>query len=141
MTNIITISGNLVSGAELKIIGKNNVCVCNFTIANNRRFKNEKGEVIERPCFIDISLFGAYAEALHKHLTKGKGVIVTGELIQDVWENEGKKYSKHRIRAKEIDFRESKSKEEEKAQERAEREQAQNESFINIEGDQITVSI
>lgn len=131
MTNSITISGNLTSGAQLQSIGKNNSFACNFTLANNKRFKNERGDIIERPCFIDVTIYGAYAEAMHKYLTKGKGIIVTGELIQDIWEFEGKKHSKHRIRAKEIDFRESKSKEELKAQERAENQQALNEAPMN----------
>lgn len=128
MTNNITISGNLVDQAKLQTIGKSNNFVCNFTIANNKRFKNEQGKVIERTCFIDVSIFGSYAETMHKYLTKGKGIIVTGELIQDFWQHEGKQYSKHRIRGKEIDFRESKSKEEAKAQEKAEEELAQTEA-------------
>lgn len=99
MTNSITIAGRLVEDAELRYSSSGGA-VCSFTIANNRNYKNN-----ERSTFIDVVIFGAYAESMVDHLTKGTAIDVTGELIQESWEHEGKNYYKHKILAKELDFR------------------------------------
>lgn len=98
MVNNIVIGGRLTEDAEIKYI--NQVAICNFTLANNRKYKET-----EHSTYIEVSLFGSFAEAMLPYLKKGIAINVIGELTQDSWEHEGKHYSKHRIKAKEIDFR------------------------------------
>ena len=102
MTNNIVIAGRLTEDAELRYTNSGSA-VCNFTLANNRNYKN-----IEKSTFIDVNIFGPYAEAMHKYLLKGTTLDVTGELVQESWDHEGRRYYKHKIIAKELDFRMSK---------------------------------
>ncbi|MBZ7936334.1 single-stranded DNA-binding protein [Campylobacter sp. B0100352/1] len=99
MINNITIGGRLTADAEIKHTNQGSI-ICNFTLANNRKYKE-----IENSTYIEVSLFGSFASAIHPHLKKGVSVNVVGELTQDSWEHEGRTYYKHRIKAKEIDFR------------------------------------
>lgn len=99
MINNITIGGRLTADAEIKHSNQGSI-ICNFTLANNRKYKE-----IENSTFIEVSIFGAFANAMYPYLKKGVSVNVIGELTQDIWEHEGKTYYKHRIKAKEIDFR------------------------------------
>ncbi|HFJ2259323.1 TPA: single-stranded DNA-binding protein [Campylobacter jejuni] len=99
MINNITIGGRLTADAEIRHSNQGSV-ICNFTLANNRKYKE-----IENSTFIEVSIFGSFASAMHPYLKKGVSVNVVGELTQDIWEHEGKTYQKHRIKAKEIDFR------------------------------------
>ncbi|WP_072225729.1 single-stranded DNA-binding protein, partial [Campylobacter coli] len=97
MINNITIGGRLTADAELRHCNQGSI-ICTFTLANNRKYKE-----IENSTYIEVSLFGSFANAMHPYLKKGISVDVVGELTQDTWEHEGKIYSKHRIKAKEID--------------------------------------
>lgn len=99
MINNIIIGGRLTEDAEIKRTNQG-VAICNFTLANNRKYKET-----EFSTYIEVSLFGAFAEAMQPHLKKGIAIDVIGELMQDVWDHEGKTYYKHKIKAKEIDFR------------------------------------
>ena len=73
MTNNIVIAGRLTEDAELRYTNSGSA-VCNFTLANNRNYKN-----IEKSTFIDVNIFGPYAEAMHKYLLKGTTLDVTGD--------------------------------------------------------------
>ncbi|EAJ2736261.1 single-stranded DNA-binding protein [Campylobacter coli] len=99
MINNITIGGRLTADAELRHCNQGSI-ICTFTLANNRKYKE-----IENSTYIEVSLFGAFAEVMQPHLKKGIAIDVIGELMQDVWDHEGKTYYKHKIKAKEIDFR------------------------------------
>lgn len=95
--NSVTISGNLTKNAELKYIGQNNLPCLTFCIAQNKTFKNERGNIEKKPMLFDITFFGKYAEKICPSLIKGTQVFVQGELSQDTWEYQGKKHSHVRI--------------------------------------------
>ncbi|EKT0455029.1 single-stranded DNA-binding protein [Campylobacter jejuni] len=99
MINNITIGGRLTADAELRHSNQGSI-ICTFTLANNRKYKE-----IENSTYIEVSLFGSFANAMYPYLKKGISINVVGELVHDIWEHEGKTYSKHRIKAREIDFR------------------------------------
>ncbi len=69
-------------------------------LANNKRYKDS-----EKSTFIEASIFGKYAESMSKYLKKGVPIDVTGELVQESWDKDGKTFYKHKIQVKEIDFR------------------------------------
>jgi len=104
MTNVIVIGGRLTANAELKH-GTGGFIVCNFNLANNR--KKPSGE---ETTFINVSIYGKYAEVMHPYLVKGVVVDVVGELIQKDWQVGDKNIPIHKISAKEIDFRIPKNK-------------------------------
>jgi single-strand DNA-binding protein len=63
--------------------------VCNVRIAVN----DQK----DQPMFIDVTTFGAQAEACARYLTKGRAVAVTGRLVYREWDDNGTRRSRHHI--------------------------------------------
>ena len=57
------------------------------------------------PCYIDVEVWGALAEACVSHLTKGRRLGVTGRLALDRWTAEdGTHRRAHRIVASSVEF-------------------------------------
>lgn len=95
--NICTFSGRLTRDAELRYTtsGKG---VVNFTLAVDFGFGENKGSA-----FIDCVKWNG--EKLEPYLTKGKPVIVSGELQQESWQDkEGNKRSKLKLNIQSFDF-------------------------------------
>lgn len=49
----------------------------------------------EKPMYLDVKVFGKTAEIAAEYVTKGKAILVSGELVLDMWEKDGVKHSKH----------------------------------------------
>jgi len=81
--NVTTIVGRLTKDAELKL--NTGLQVGFFTIATNRNKKKPDGDYTEEASFIDINVYGKYAEAIIPKLKKGTQVCVVGSLKQDRW--------------------------------------------------------
>lgn len=103
--NIVSVSGNLTRDSDLRATGKGTP-VLQFSIASNRRQKDATGQYVDVPNFFDCSMFGSRAEALHKYLTKGTRVCITGELRFHSWtdKNTGQKRSKVEIIPEKVIF-------------------------------------
>ena len=94
--NRVILMGNLTRDPELRFTN-NNMAICKFGLAVNRRFKDSaSGEWKEEPTFVDITIFGSRAEPFAKYHTKGKQAFIEGTLRMDTWEdkNGGGKRSK-----------------------------------------------
>ena len=94
--NKVILMGNLTRDPELRFTG-NNMAVCKFGLAVNRRFKDgATGEWKEEPTFVDVTIFGARAEPFAKYHKKGKPAFIEGSLRLDSGEdkNGGGKRSK-----------------------------------------------
>lgn len=98
MTNVVVMAGRLTADSTLEFY--NGSAICNFQIANNR--KEASGE---ETTFINVVIFGNYAQTMHPHLTKGVTITVVGKLVQKEWNVDGRKVPIFKIYAKEIDFR------------------------------------
>ena len=98
--NTVVVKGNLTRDAELKYTGSG-TALCKFSIANNRWQGKDRDEYAN---FFEVILWGRQGEALNQYLTKGKPVIVQGELRQNRWEQEGQKRSRVEIIANEVNF-------------------------------------
>ena len=85
--NRVIIEGNLTKAAELSR-WSNGTPYCKFTIANNESYKDDAGNWVDIPSFFDCIMKGNYAEAMHKHLLKGRHVTVEGRLKQNKWKDE-----------------------------------------------------
>jgi single-strand DNA-binding protein len=93
MINVFTGVGRLTANAELKFLGSGTP-VCNFSICINKSYKKD-GDWKDKPNFFNCVIWGKYGEAMHRHLTKGRMIGITGELAQDTWEDsEGRKHQK-----------------------------------------------
>jgi single-strand DNA-binding protein len=93
--NMINLVGRLTRDPELKEIGGGrSVCELRLAVDNPGR-GGERGE----PTYIDVSTFGAQAEACARYLVKGRQVAVSGRLVFREWTGrDGSKRSAHSVR-------------------------------------------
>jgi single-strand DNA-binding protein len=85
MINHYTAIGRITANAELKFTSSGVACM-HFSICVNDAYKKD-GEWVEKPNFFRCIVWGKYAEAMQKHMTKGKQVGIEGKLNQNVWED------------------------------------------------------
>jgi len=95
--NHVVMVGRLTRDAELRMLN-NGTAVCKMSIAVNRRAKKQD-QWVDEASFFDVSLWGKQAEVLQKYLTKGRQVVIQGELRQERWESNGEKRSRIEIHA------------------------------------------
>jgi single-strand DNA-binding protein len=101
--NTVTLVGNVTDDPELRFTPSGRP-VANFTVAVNRRFKNNDGQWEDRlDGFFRCSCWADMAENAAESLTKGTRVLVTGRLNQRSWEdNDGNKRSAFEVQVDEI---------------------------------------
>ena len=100
--NSVNIIGNLTKDVELKYT-QNNKAVVTVSIAVNESYGEN-----QKTYFIDVQVWEKQAENLQKYCGKGSKIAVSGKLIQQTWEHEGKKLSKLLVQAFNIMFLDSK---------------------------------
>lgn len=109
-----TIEGFVTHEPQLKKT-KTGKSVCTFSIAVNHYSKSEEPP---RVSFIEVETWEKTAEMCSNNVTKGKRLMIIGNLRQDRWESEdGKSRSRIKIVGNEIRFLESKIKQNEAAKE------------------------
>jgi single-strand DNA-binding protein len=87
--NRVSVQGNL--GKDPERIGK----IVVFSIADNRRAKDQSGEWIDVTQWLDVKCFGKNADKVEAGLKKGDSVHLSGRLEIEKWEDkEGNKRSK-----------------------------------------------
>lgn len=102
-TNCVIMSGNLTRKPEVRYT-PNGAAVADFGLASNRRYRQGE-DVKEDVCFIDVTVFGNTAEAVGRHLDKGRKVVVEGRLRHHTWETEaGQKRSRLDVVAERVNF-------------------------------------
>lgn len=103
--NRVVLTGNLTRDPELRSTSSG-MAVLKLGIAVNDRRKNQQtGEWEDVPNFVDVTVFGARAEALTRFLSKGSKVAIEGKLRWSSWETpQGEKRSKIEVVADEIEF-------------------------------------
>ena len=98
--NHVYLIGNLVRDPEVRSVNEG-IKVCNFTIAVNRRMKNN-GE--QQTDFFNIVAWRQLAELCEKYLSKGKKVAVVGSIQTRSYEKDGVKRTVWDILADEVEF-------------------------------------
>ena len=105
--NKIILIGNLVADPELKQTNSG-INYCSFSIAVNRRFTKSG----EQPAvdFFEITCWREKAEFVTKFFTKGRSILVCGEMQQRSWtDNSGAKMYSYSVAADELSFVDKKS--------------------------------
>lgn len=95
--NKVILKGRLTADPEIRKTA-NDISVCNFSIAVNRRFDREKTD------FINCEAWRQTAEFISKYFTKGKEIVVCGELHIDKWEKDGETKYLTKISVDEVEF-------------------------------------
>ena len=94
--------GNLVKDPELQTT-TSGLSVCKFTVAVQRRFKNENGE--SEADFINIVTWRNLAENCNKYLRKGNKVCVTGVIQTRTYDaQDGTKRYATEVIAEDVEF-------------------------------------
>ena len=103
--NQVILEGNVVRQPEMRIC-KNGRAMCTVSIAVNSTYKSKQGGYTEEVSFFDITVFGPAAERYSQWCSKGRRILVTGRLKQDVYiDKTGQKRSKVVILGDRIELR------------------------------------
>ncbi len=95
MLNKVLLEGRLVRDPVLRFLPLGTP-VAEITLANSKHYRAEDGWK-EKVNFIDAKAYGSVGKALVEKLNKGDRIIIEGEIVQEIWEKDGKKVSKFRI--------------------------------------------
>ena len=95
--------GNLTRDPEVRYTA-NGTAVGDLSIAINDSYKAQDGTVKETVTYVDIEVWGRQAETCKQYLVKGRPVFIKGTLKLDQWEKDGKKYSRLKVRADNVQF-------------------------------------
>lgn len=105
--NKAILMGRLTRDPELRYTSTNNVPVCSFTLAVDRRFSRQGEE--KQTDFIPIVAWNKLAEFCSKYFAKGRQVVIVGRIQTRTWDDsEGKRHYTTEVIADEAYFADSK---------------------------------
>lgn len=85
-------TGRLTKSAETMTL-QNGTTLVKFSVAVNKAWKVENSEEWkQQTSFFDVAYYGRAAKAVAEKLVKGRQVLVSSELKQNVWEKDGVKH-------------------------------------------------
>ena len=100
--NKIIISGRLVRDAELSYISVTGTPKLSFSLAVERNYQKDKNN--KKVDFINCEQLGKHVENLCQYVTKGKQILVAGELNIDNYEKDGEKRSFTKVKVDRLEF-------------------------------------
>lgn len=99
--NKVILIGNMTADPELKQTASG-IPVCAFSIAVNRRFAKDGDQTCD---FINIQTWRQQAEFVNRYFTKGKPILVCGQLQTRTWtDKDGNKRYSTEVVADEVSF-------------------------------------
>ncbi len=98
-------AGHLTRDPELRFL-QNQTAICGFSIATNKKWKDQQGNQQEKVCFVECVAWGKRGETINQYFKKGAGILIEGELELDQWDDKdtGQKRSKHKINVQSFSF-------------------------------------
>lgn len=102
MFNNITLIGRLTKDAELGFIPSTGTPKIQYTLAVERKYQKDKQN--KKVDFINCEAIGSHCEKLVQYMTKGKLVLVEGELNIDNYEKAGEKRSYTKVKVDNLVF-------------------------------------
>ena len=100
--NKIILSGRLTRDAELSYLANTGTPKMVFTLACERAYQ-KKGEP-KKVDFINCEMLGQHTEKLAPYITKGKAILVEGELNIDNYEKDGERRSFTKVKVDRLEF-------------------------------------
>lgn len=98
MINCTILQGRLTADPETKNAGETKVC--NFTVANSKKYKDK-----EKKVFLRCVAWGSTAEFIGKYFKKGQEIAVKGSLETREWkDNDGNNRSSTELYVEEVSF-------------------------------------
>ncbi len=105
MYQYTVIVGNVGRDPELRYT-PSGVAVCDFSVAVNRRWTDrETNEQKEKTTWFRVTCWRTLAETVSHYVTKGRQVLVTGEVDASAWvDNEGSPRAQLELTARDVRF-------------------------------------
>ena len=100
--NKIILAGGVVRDAELSFLGSTGTPKMSFSIAVERNYQKDKNNKVVD--YINCEMLGKHTENLCQYITKGKQIIVEGELNIDNYEKDGEKRSFTKVKIDRLEF-------------------------------------
>ena len=100
--NKVILVGRLVRDAELSYIASTSTPKMSFSIAVERNYQKDKNN--KKVDFINCEQLGKHVENLCQYVTKGKQILVEGELNIDNYEKDGEKRSFTKVKVDRLEF-------------------------------------
>ena len=109
--NKIILSGGITRDAELTFLGSTGTPKMSFSLAVERGYQKDKNNKVVD--YINCEMIGKHTENLCQYLTKGKALMVEGELNIDNYEKAGEFRSFTKVKVDKVEFQASNNKFEE----------------------------
>jgi single-strand DNA-binding protein len=100
--NKVLLTGRTTRDAELGFIGATGTPKMTFTLAVERNYQKDKNN--KKVDFINCEMLGQHTEKLCQYVTKGKSILVEGELNIDQYEKDGEKRSFTKVKIDRLEF-------------------------------------
>ena len=110
--NKVILSGRVTRDAELSYIPNAGVPKFSFGLAVERNYQKDKNN--KKVDFINMEMIGQHTEKLSPYVTKGKAILVEGELNIDNYEKDGERRSFTKVKVDRLEFLASNSNNENK---------------------------
>ena len=125
--NKIILTGRTTKNAELSYLPSVGTPKISFSLAVERNYQKDKNN--KKVDFINCEMLGKHTENLCQYVTKGKAILVEGELNIEQYEKDGEKRSYTKVKVDKLEFLSSSSNEQ--------KENNQINSFKEISNDDI----
>lgn len=110
MYHRIVLVGNLGRDPEMKYV-PNGTPVTRLSVATSRKYKASDGQLRDETLWFRVTVWGKQAETCNQYLSKGRRVLIEGDLIGDesgnprIWvDKEGKSRASFEVRAQLVRF-------------------------------------
>lgn len=100
--NKIILVGRLTRDAELSFIAGTGTPKMTYALAVEREYQKDKNN--KKVDFINCEMIGKHCERLCQYVTKGKLILVEGELNIDNYEKDGEKRSFTKVKVNKLEF-------------------------------------
>ena len=107
--NKIILTGRLTKNAELSYLPSVGTPKMAFSLAVQRNYQKDKNNKVVD--YINCEMLGKHTENLCQYVTKGKAVLVEGELNIEQYEKDGEKRSYTKVKVDKLEFLSSTSNE------------------------------
>ena len=100
--NKIILTGRLTKNAELSYLPSVGTPKISFSLAVERNYQKDKNN--KKVDFINCEMLGKHTENLTQYVTKGKAILVEGELNIEQYEKDGEKRSYTKVKVDKLEF-------------------------------------
>ncbi len=104
MYQYTVIVGNVGRDPELRYT-PGGAAVCDFSVAVNRRWTGQDGQLNEKTTWFRVTCWNKLAEVVNQYVTKGRQILVTGEVDASAWvDNDGNARATLEMTARDVKF-------------------------------------